>query len=176
MKPGTHGAEISNPCFPRPHSGIYVEPMFGFIASRILQAIPVVLIVGFMAFALFAYIGDPVSIMLPQDHTEAQRLQLVHDLGLDQPFFVQYWHFLLNALHGNFGNLLPDGKAGGRTDCGPPAGNDGTGDHRDGARVCRRRADGRLYRDQPQRGCCRACSWSVPLLAFRCRPSCWAYC
>ncbi len=78
--------------------------MFGFIVSRILQAIPVLLIVGFLAFALFAYIGDPVAIMLPQDHTEAQRLQLIHELGLDEPFFVQYWHFLLNALHGNFGN------------------------------------------------------------------------
>jgi peptide/nickel transport system permease protein len=78
--------------------------MFGFVASRLLQAVPVLLVVGFLAFSLFAYIGDPVSIMLPQDHTDAQRLQLVHDLGLDQPFFVQYWHFLLNALHGNFGN------------------------------------------------------------------------
>ncbi|HVZ07450.1 ABC transporter permease [Rhodopila sp.] len=78
--------------------------MFGFIASRILQAIPVLLVVGFLAFALFTYVGDPIAIMLPQDHTEAQRLQLIHDLGLDQPFIVQYWHFLLNALHGNFGN------------------------------------------------------------------------
>ncbi|MBS0643807.1 MAG: ABC transporter permease [Proteobacteria bacterium] len=78
--------------------------MFGFVASRILQAIPVLLIVGFLAFSLFAYIGDPIAIMLPQDHTEAQRLQLIHDLGMDQPFFVQYWHFLVNALHGNFGN------------------------------------------------------------------------
>ena len=25
-------------------------------------------------------------------------------MGFDQPFFVQYWHFLVNALHGNFGN------------------------------------------------------------------------
>ncbi len=77
--------------------------MFGFIASRVLQAIPVLLVVGFIAFALFAYVGDPISIMLPQDHTEAQRLELIRQLGLDQPFFVQYWHFLLNALHGNFG-------------------------------------------------------------------------
>ncbi len=78
--------------------------MFGFITSRVLQAIPVLLIVGFIAFALFAYVGDPVSIMLPQDHTEADRLALIKSLGMDQPFFVQYWHFLLNALHGNFGN------------------------------------------------------------------------
>src|SRR3954453_14547552 len=78
--------------------------MFGFIVSRVLQAVPVLLIVGFLAFSLFAYIGDPMAIMLPQDHTEAQRLQLIHELGLDQPFFVQYWRFLVNALHGNFGN------------------------------------------------------------------------
>ncbi len=77
--------------------------MFGFIGSRLLQAIPVLLVVGFIAFALFAYVGDPVSILLPQDHTEAQRLQLIKDLGLDQPFFVQYLHFLWLALHGNFG-------------------------------------------------------------------------
>ena len=77
--------------------------MFGFITSRILQAVPVLLVVGFIAFALFAYVGDPVSILLPQDHTEAQRLQLIHDLGLDQPFFVQYAKFLWLALHGNFG-------------------------------------------------------------------------
>nr|WP_294530925.1 ABC transporter permease [uncultured Rhodopila sp.] len=77
--------------------------MFGFILSRLLQAIPVLLVVGFIAFALFAYVGDPVTILLGQDHTEAQRLELIHQLGLDQPFFVQYGHFLWNALHGNFG-------------------------------------------------------------------------
>ncbi len=69
--------------------------MVGFIGSRLLQAIPVLLVVGFIAFALFAYVGDPVSILLPQDHTEAQRLQLIRQLGLDQPFFVQYAAFPL---------------------------------------------------------------------------------
>ncbi len=77
--------------------------MFGFIASRLLQAIPVLLVVGFIAFALFAYVGDPVNMLLGQDHTEAQRLALVRQLGLDQPFFVQYGRFLCAALHGDFG-------------------------------------------------------------------------
>jgi peptide/nickel transport system permease protein len=77
--------------------------MFGFVLSRVLQAVPVVLVVGFIAFALFDYVGDPVSILLGQDHTEAQRLELVRQLGLDQPFFVQYGRFLFTALHGNFG-------------------------------------------------------------------------
>jgi peptide/nickel transport system permease protein len=77
--------------------------MFGFVTSRILQAVPVLLVVGFIAFALFSYVGDPVSNLLGQDHTEAERLDLIRQLGLDQPFFVQYGRFLWAALHGNFG-------------------------------------------------------------------------
>jgi peptide/nickel transport system permease protein len=74
-----------------------------FIAARLLQAVPVLLAVGLIAFAMFAYVGDPVLIMLGQDYTEAHRIALVHQLGLDQPFFVQYAHFMWAALHGNFG-------------------------------------------------------------------------
>ena len=43
--------------------------MFAFILSRILQAIPVMLVVALISFAMFAYVGDPVSIMLGQDFT-----------------------------------------------------------------------------------------------------------
>jgi peptide/nickel transport system permease protein len=41
--------------------------------------------------------------MLGQDFTEAQRAALVRDLGLDQPFFVQFLHFIGNAAQGEFG-------------------------------------------------------------------------
>jgi peptide/nickel transport system permease protein len=77
--------------------------VLAFIISRLLQAIPVMLVVGFLAYALFTFVGDPVTIMLGQDHTEAQRQALIHQLGLDQPFFIQYAKFMLAALHGNFG-------------------------------------------------------------------------
>jgi peptide/nickel transport system permease protein len=77
--------------------------MPAFIISRLLQAIPVVLIVGFISYALFAFVGDPVTTMLGQDFTEAQRQALVHQLGLDQPFFVQYAKYMWHAAHGNFG-------------------------------------------------------------------------
>ncbi len=77
--------------------------MFSFILSRILQAIPVLLAVGFISFAMFAFVGDPVTIMLGQDYTEAQRAALVSQLGLDQPFFVQYAKFVVEAVQGNFG-------------------------------------------------------------------------
>jgi peptide/nickel transport system permease protein len=59
--------------------------------------------VSLLAFAMFAYVGDPVSIMLGQDFTEAQRQALIRDLGLDQPFFVQFLRFLGNAAQGEFG-------------------------------------------------------------------------
>ncbi len=77
--------------------------MLAFIISRILQALPVMAVVALISFAMFAYVGDPVAIMLGQDFTEAQRQALVASLGLDQPFFVQFGKFIWNALHGEFG-------------------------------------------------------------------------
>jgi len=77
--------------------------MLAFIISRILQAIPVMLVVALISFAMFAYVGDPVAIMLGQDFTEAQRQALISDLGLDQPFFVQFAKFITNAVQGEFG-------------------------------------------------------------------------
>lgn len=61
------------------------------------------LVVALLSFAMFAYVGDPVAIMLGQDFTEAQRQALIRDLGLDQPFFVQFLRFIGNAVQGEFG-------------------------------------------------------------------------
>ena len=77
--------------------------MPAFIISRLLQAIPVLLVVGFISFAMFSFVGDPVTAMLGQDFTEAQRIALVHKLGLDQPFFVQYGKFMWAATQGDYG-------------------------------------------------------------------------
>ena len=77
--------------------------MFAFIVSRVLQAIPVLAIVGFIAFAMFKFVGDPVTIMLGTEYTEASKAALIRQLGLDQPFFVQYFDFMANAVQGRFG-------------------------------------------------------------------------
>ncbi len=77
--------------------------MLAFVISRVLQAIPVLLVVGLIAFAMFAFVGDPVTIMLGTTYTEEQKIALIQQLGLDQPFFVQYGKFMWNALHGEFG-------------------------------------------------------------------------
>jgi peptide/nickel transport system permease protein len=69
----------------------------------------VMVAVAFIAFMLFQYVGDPVVFLLGQDARPDQINQLRIDLGLDQPFFIQFWHFLQNAVQGEFGLSLRQG-------------------------------------------------------------------
>jgi peptide/nickel transport system permease protein len=84
--------------------------MLAFVLRRLLQAILVMLTVAFIAFMLFQYVGDPVTNILGQDATPAQRQQLRSDLGLDQPFPVQFARFVGNAVRGEFGLSLRQGR------------------------------------------------------------------
>jgi peptide/nickel transport system permease protein len=84
--------------------------MLAFILRRLLQAAIVMLAVGFIAFMLFQYVGDPVTNLLGQDATPQQRQLLRADLGLDQPFPVQFAHFVGNAVQGEFGLSLRQGR------------------------------------------------------------------
>ena len=83
--------------------------MFAFVLRRLAQAVIVMVVVAFIAFLLFQYVGDPVVFLLGQDAKPEQIRQLRADLGLDRPFFVQFWHFLLNAAQGEFGLSLRQG-------------------------------------------------------------------
>jgi peptide/nickel transport system permease protein len=84
--------------------------MLAFILRRLAQAVLVMLAVAFIAFMLFQYVGDPVTNLLGQDATPQQRRQLRADLGLDQPFPVQFAHFAVNAARGEFGLSLRQGR------------------------------------------------------------------
>jgi peptide/nickel transport system permease protein len=84
--------------------------MFAFVVRRLLQAVIVMLTVAFLAFMLFQYVGDPVAQMLGQDATQEQREALKRDLGLDQPFPVQFARFVGNAVQGEFGLSLRQGR------------------------------------------------------------------
>jgi len=83
--------------------------MLAFIVRRLVQAAVVMLVVAFVAFSLFQFVGDPVLFMLGQDATEDQIRALRIALGLDQSFLVQFWHFLVNAAQGEFGISLRQG-------------------------------------------------------------------
>jgi len=85
--------------------------MLAFIIRRLLQAILVMLTVALVAFLLFQYVGDPVSQMLGQDATPEDRVRLRTELGLDQPFYAQFTTFVANAMQGDFGISLRQGRA-----------------------------------------------------------------
>jgi peptide/nickel transport system permease protein len=59
---------------------------------------------------LFQYVGDPVASMLGQDATAEQRAALRAELGLDKPFPVQFARFVGNAVQGDFGLSLRQGR------------------------------------------------------------------
>lgn len=84
--------------------------MLAFVVRRLVQAILVMLTVAFVAFLLFQYVGDPVAQMLGQDATPEDRARLRSELGLDQPFFVQFATFVGNAAQGDFGISLRQGR------------------------------------------------------------------
>ena len=84
--------------------------MLAFILRRLAQAVVVMLVVAFIAFMLFQYVGDPVTNLLGQDATVEQREQLRADLGLDQPFPIQFARFVGNAARGEFGMSLRQGR------------------------------------------------------------------
>jgi len=84
--------------------------LIAFVLRRLLQGVAVMLVVGFIAFSLFNFVGDPVAQMVPPEATQADRDQMRHMLGLDRPFYVQFGTFLSNAVRGDFGLSLRLGR------------------------------------------------------------------
>ena len=79
--------------------------MAGYIARRLLQAIPVLLGTTFLIyFMVFAMPGDPVVALFGEKTPPPQVLEAVRErYNLDQPFIVQYLLFLGGIFRGDFG-------------------------------------------------------------------------
>ncbi len=77
--------------------------MLAFIARRLLQSVVVMLVVAFIAFLVFRYVGDPLAALLGQDARASDYEAARQRLGLDQPFYIQFYTFVVNALQGQFG-------------------------------------------------------------------------
>ena len=77
--------------------------MLTFILKRLLQSIVVMLTVAVIAFSLFRYVGDPINNMVGQDTTLEERAELRERLGLNDPFFLQFYRFAADASVGEFG-------------------------------------------------------------------------
>lgn len=85
--------------------------MLAYVIRRVFQSTIVLLVVGLVAFSMFRYIGDPVENLLGQERTQADIERVRAQLGLNDPFPVQYVKFLGNSLSGDFGISYRQGRA-----------------------------------------------------------------
>ena len=74
------------------------------IVKKILMMILTMVIVSFFAFLAFQIIpGDPTTKILGSEATAESVAALRAELGLDRPFFVRYFEWIIHALQGDFG-------------------------------------------------------------------------
>lgn len=85
--------------------------MLAYVIRRVFQSIIVLLMVGLVAFSMFRFIGDPVENLLGQERTMADVERVRAQLGLNDPFPVQYVKFLGNMVQGDFGVSYRQGRA-----------------------------------------------------------------
>jgi len=84
--------------------------MIAYIVKSLAQAAMVMLAVALVAFSMFRFIGDPVSNLVGQEATIEDREQLARDLGLMDPFPIQFARFVGNAARLNFGVSYRQGR------------------------------------------------------------------
>ncbi len=79
--------------------------MGAFIVRRIIMAVIVVIVVSVIIFLLLQLVpgGDPARAMLGLDASQVEVDALRHQMWLDRPLVVQYFHWVGNALHGDLG-------------------------------------------------------------------------
>src|SRR4051794_27630806 len=81
--------------------------MLAFIARRLVHMIPVLLLMTIFIFALVRLVpGDPASSMLGDRATPERVERLNKALKLDRPYYVQYYAFMNNLLHGDLGDSI----------------------------------------------------------------------
>ncbi|MDN3357504.1 ABC transporter permease [Actinomadura sp. DC4] len=90
--------------------------MGAYITRRLLINVLVFFLITVVIFWLVHKApGDPVAMMVPADQLNSGSAAFIaakrHELGLDQPLILQYWHWLVNALHGDFGYSLVNGRS-----------------------------------------------------------------
>ncbi len=77
--------------------------MVNYFFIRLLQSVLVMIVVAFVSFSLFNYVGDPVHNMVGQEASTEKREEIREKLGLNDPFHTQFIRFIGNAVKGEFG-------------------------------------------------------------------------
>lgn len=74
-----------------------------YIIRRLFYSVMVIFGVSVFVFVITHLVGDPVAQMLPLNSPPEEYDRMRHLLGLDRPVLVQLYHFLADALRGDFG-------------------------------------------------------------------------
>ncbi|MBN1318597.1 MAG: ABC transporter permease [Anaerolineales bacterium] len=78
--------------------------MAAYVTKRLIMIFPVLLGVAFLTFAISQVTpGDPVLMMLGNYATPERVAELRDQLGLDDPFWIQFGRYLWNAVRGDLG-------------------------------------------------------------------------
>ncbi len=80
--------------------------MARFILIRIFQAFLTLIVISMVIFALARASGDPVMLMAPPMATLDDLQAIREHLGLDKSLPEQYWVFVKNVAHGDFGDSI----------------------------------------------------------------------
>jgi len=77
--------------------------MTNYFFKRLFQSVLVMLVVAFVSFSLFNFVGDPVHNMVGQEASTEKREEIREKLGLNDPIYTQFFRFVSNASVGDFG-------------------------------------------------------------------------
>ncbi len=81
-----------------------------YLIRRFFLALITLLAVSLIIFILSRSAGDPVSLMLDEYSTQQDIDRMMAKLGTDKPYYQQYFFFLRDALRGDFGVSIKEGR------------------------------------------------------------------
>jgi peptide/nickel transport system permease protein len=84
-----------------------------YLIRRIVGLVPLLIGISLVSFGMmFMAPGGPTSVFLASSHpmSPVEIENIRHNLGLDKPWYVQYFLWLFNMLHGDFGYSFTDGR------------------------------------------------------------------
>ncbi len=84
--------------------------MLKYILKRFIQMFTVLFVVSVLVFLLTNFIGDPVDMLVKENATMEEIESARIRLGLDKPLPIQYFIFIKDVMHGNFGKSYTYGK------------------------------------------------------------------
>lgn len=89
--------------------------MGSYVVKRLLISVPLLLIISFVTFIFvnLSPVGPAEAVLQAQGVpviTEELILQTEQELGMDQPLFIQFFHWLTNVIQLDFGHSFVDGE------------------------------------------------------------------